>query len=173
MDKNAYLDKQLKRLGKRIKDIRIELGYSTQFSFLKVYTGLSKRSSIISRLEKGVNIDFTTTIRLAQTFQIKIISLFDFDSRFELIIHKDKNSVENRMSSELKLLGKRIKQLRKAAKLNQTDANDFGISEAKLSLYENGKESIEFETLALIAKWLDIEIWELFWDGEKEKELKG
>lgn len=172
MDKNAYLDEQLEKLGSRIRDVRISLGYRTQYTFLKIYTGSPKRSSIISRLEKGVNIDFSTAIHLVRAFQINLVSLFDFNDQFELVIYKDKGSFSDRMSGELKSLGKRINKIRKNAKLKLADANDVGISEAKLSLYENGKESIEFESLATLSNWLGVEIWELFWNGEKEKEKK-
>ena len=167
---NEYLDNLIEKLGERLKTLRIQANYRTQYEFLKAYTGSTKRSSIISRFESGVNIDFETAIKYARVLKLTLLSIFDIDGRFTLKVYEDKTPFKTRFSSELQRLGKRIKVIRENGKLTQSDIYErSGISEAKLSLYEQGKEDIEFKTIAGIAYGLGVEIWELFWEEQEDK----
>lgn len=160
---NEYLDNLIEKLGRRLRILRIQANYRTQYEFLKAYTGSTKRSSIISRFESGVNIDFETAIKYARILKLTLLSIFDIEAKFPLKAYDDQTSFNTRFSRELLLLGKRIKGIRENDKLTQSDIFEkSGISESKLSLYEQGKEDIEFKTIAGIAYGLGIEIWELF-----------
>jgi transcriptional regulator with XRE-family HTH domain len=75
---------------------------------------------------------------------------------------------ERRYKSELKLLGKRIKNLRSAQNMVQDDLEvKTGISRADISKIENGLKNIEFYTLIRIAEALHAELYDLF-KPEKE-----
>ena len=65
--------------------------------------------------------------------------------------------------NNLKLFGKRIKELRKQKKLTQEQlAEKIGIEIPSLSNIENGKNYPNSETIEKIAKGLNVEIFELF-----------
>lgn len=74
-----------------------------------------------------------------------------------------------------KLLGKRIKELRKEKSLSQeTLAEQIGIEPNNLSRIENGKNYPSAETISKIAKALNLEIHKLYcFNHHKEyKEIK-
>ena len=61
------------------------------------------------------------------------------------------------------LLGKRIRELRKAKKYTQEQlAEKVDIGTPNISYFETGKYSPSIETLEKIAKALDVEIYELY-----------
>ncbi len=61
------------------------------------------------------------------------------------------------------LLGKRIRELRKAKKLTQEDlAEKVGIRTPNISYFETGKFSPAIETLPKLADALGVEIYELY-----------
>ena len=61
------------------------------------------------------------------------------------------------------LLGKRIRELRKAKKLTQEDlADKISIGTPNISYFETGKFAPAAETLQKIAEALDVEIYELY-----------
>lgn len=63
---------------------------------------------------------------------------------------------------ELKLLGKRLKQLRKYRGLTLLDLEMLcGVNDSDISRYENGKEKIELFTLFRLAKALKISLHSL------------
>lgn len=69
--KNAY-DADVKKLGKRIRDLRKERGYTSalKFAFDK---GLSNVQMV--RWEQGRNMTFETLLKLAQAFDITLAEL--------------------------------------------------------------------------------------------------
>ncbi len=74
---------------------------------------------------------------------------------------------ERRYKSELKALGKRIRQIRKDKNLIQLDVEvKSGISRTDISKIENGLKNVEFITIIKIAEALEIEIIDLFSKGE-------
>lgn len=78
------------------------------------------------------------------------------------------------MDNIKKLLGKRIKELRKKKKLTQEAlAESADIEIPSLSNIENGKNYPNHETLAKIAQALDVEPYELFVFGyyKTQKEM--
>jgi len=61
------------------------------------------------------------------------------------------------------LLGKRIRELRKARKMTQEElAERIGIGTPNISYFETGKFSPAIETLQKIAQVLDVEVYELY-----------
>ena len=61
------------------------------------------------------------------------------------------------------LLGRRIRELRKAKNLTQEDlAEKVGIGTPNISYFETGKFSPAVETLQKIAEALEVEIYELY-----------
>lgn len=163
MSKGSYLDEQEKALGIRIKKLRIERGFNTQYEFTKAYTGESKRSSFISKVEHGANIDFITIVRLIRTLKISTLSLFDFNNQFPIQIISNNLSLEESIQTELHNLSKRIYVLRKAKKLVQLNvALEALIGDTKISAVERGEVKPEFDTIASIALGLKVQIWELF-----------
>lgn len=65
--------------------------------------------------------------------------------------------------SELKDLGKRLRNLRKHRKLRLLDMEILsGIQDSKLSRIERGLENIEFHTIFKIAKALQVKVIEVF-----------
>lgn len=61
------------------------------------------------------------------------------------------------------LLGRRIRELRKAKKLTQEElAEKVGIGTPNISYFETGKFSPAIETLQKIAEALEVEIYELY-----------
>ncbi len=163
MGNDEYLNQQERLLGYRIKFLRIKNGYNTQAEFSKAFTKNNNKSSIVSRLEKGVNIQFKTIVRLARIFKIRLIVLFDFNNKFPIIQFEDTLSLDDRIKEELLKIGKKIQEIRKRKNLLQLDLDiALNIDRANLSHYENGEESLEFDTIAQIAFGLGVEIWELF-----------
>ena len=72
---------------------------------------------------------------------------------------------ERRYKTELKALGKRIKQIRKNKNLIQLDIEvKSGISRTDISKIENGLKNVEFITIIKIAEALGVEIVEFFKD---------
>lgn len=58
---------------------------------------------------------------------------------------------------DLKLFGKRLKELRKSQSLNQTDfGKKVGLKSQMISQYENGEKDIQISTLYKIAKAYDV-----------------
>ncbi|MBQ8459048.1 helix-turn-helix transcriptional regulator [bacterium] len=67
------------------------------------------------------------------------------------------------MDNVKELLGKRIRELRKARKLTQEElAEKIGIGTPNISYFETGKFSPAIETLQKIAQALNVEIYELY-----------
>ena len=67
------------------------------------------------------------------------------------------------MDNVKELLGKRIKELRKAKKLTQEElAEKIGIGTPNISYFETGKFSPAIDTLQKIAMALGVEIYELY-----------
>lgn len=163
MGKDEYLNQQERLLGGRIQFLRIRKGYNTQAEFSKVFTESNNKSSIVSRLEKGVNVQFKTIVRLAIVFKIRLIVLFDFNDRSPIIEFESTLSLEARIKEELLKVGKKIQDIRKHKNLLQLDLDiALNIDRANLSHYENGEEPLEFDTIAQIAFGLGVEVWELF-----------
>jgi hypothetical protein len=164
MDKADYLNSQEKALGKRIKNLRIFREYKSQYQFTIQYTGNKKRSSLISRLEGGVNVEFRTIVKLAQTLKIEVKAIFYFNGKYPVNYFKDTKTLEERVCDELKKLGARIRELRNMKNMDQFGVTEGGLlSDAKLSRYENGLENLEFDTIASIALGLGVDILELFY----------
>jgi len=163
MSKEVYLNRQKVALGNRIKYLRIYRGYNTQHQFAIDFTGRNKRSSLISRMEKGVNLDFTTLVRLARALKIQTFGLFDFDGQFLIQEIVYTTSLEESVLDEATRLGRRIRRIRKNKGIIQLDvALESLIGDTKISHYERGEIKPEFETIASIALGLKVEIWELF-----------
>lgn len=76
---------------------------------------------------------------------------------------------------ELKLLGKRLKQLRKHRGLTLLDLEVLsGINDSDISRYENGKEKIELFTLFRLAKALKVSLLQMVdYDGELPDDEKS
>lgn len=67
------------------------------------------------------------------------------------------------MNNIKKLLGKRIKELRKTKNYTQDElAEKVGIGTPNISYFETGRFSPAIETLEKIAEALDVEIYELY-----------
>ncbi|MDE6138678.1 MAG: helix-turn-helix domain-containing protein [Candidatus Gastranaerophilales bacterium] len=67
------------------------------------------------------------------------------------------------MENIKELLGKKIKELRKAKKYTQEQlAEKVGIGTPNISYFETGKFSPSVDTLQKIAEVLDVEIYELY-----------
>lgn len=75
---------------------------------------------------------------------------------------------EKEFIKELKLLGKRLKQLRTDRGLTLLALEILcGINDSDLSRIENGKEKVELFTVFRIAKALDVSLLDVFeYDGE-------
>lgn len=163
MTEDSFLQEQAKLFGARIKFLRIKAGYDTQLSFAKAFTGENKKTSILSRIEHGSNIQFKTIIRLAQLLNVSLLNIFDFAGKHTLVKGNGPKPLEALIEFELKLLGQRIQHIRKAKKLIQLDIDAAGfIDRSNLSNYERGTENIKFFTIAHIAYILGVEVWELF-----------
>ena len=168
-----YIEKQRNALGERICKIRIVRGYNTQKEFSIVYSGSSLKTTFISQLEKGKNTKFDTIVRLIIKLKVSPVSLFDFNNKFPITKYAWSISEEALSQKLLKILAKRIKDIRKEKGLVQVDVElDSLVGDGKISRYELCLEKPEFDTISRIAYGLNVEIWELFWDGEKEKENK-
>lgn len=77
--------------------------------------------------------------------------------------------------NEKELVGKRIQELRKSAKLSQEEiAERADISPNYLSRIERGKENPTLDMLIKLSRALDVEMWEIFDFGHvlNQKELK-
>lgn len=73
-----------------------------------------------------------------------------------------------------KLFGKRIKYLRGLSELTQEKLAEItGLSTKTISYIENGKNTISFNKLPILAKGLGIPVYKLFVfsDGENHKEM--
>lgn len=163
MSKGKYLDEQEKAFGARIKEIRIAQGFNTQYEFVKVFTGSTKRSSIISRIENGTNLDFTTLVRLARSLKVSMLCLFDFDNKFSIKTIRPTGDLEKGINEELRKFGARVRKIRKSKGLIQLDlALESIMGDTSISHYERGELKPEFDTIASIALGLKVEIWELF-----------
>ena len=168
MSKGRYLDEQEKSLGNRIRKLRIAQGYNTQYEFVKAFTGDTKRSSFISRVEKGVNVDFTTIVRLVRTLKTSVLCLFDFNNQFPITNVLYNGSLDESINDELQKFGARVRKIRKSKGLMQLDlALDSIIGDTSISHYERGEIKPEFDTIASIALGLKVEVWELFDYEEK------
>lgn len=157
----TYLEKQF---GERIKLLRQWAGYKFQKDFAKVFTGSDKKTTLLSRIENGANLEFRTILKLAQSLNISLVSIFDINNKFPVSRGKGFNiSFETLQQRELKSLGQRIKKIRKTKGIAQLDVDVIAsIDRSNLSNYEQGLENITFDTIAIIADALNIELWELF-----------
>jgi transcriptional regulator with XRE-family HTH domain len=172
MSKGNYLNEQEKAFGARIREIRIAQGFNTQYEFVKVFTGSTKRSSFISRVEKGTNLDFTTIVRLTRALKISMRCLFDFNNNFSITKINHDVSLEKSISGELRKLGMRVRDLRKSKGLIQLDlALESLMGDTSISLYERGELKPEFDTIVSIALGLKVEAWELFDHAEDYSEF--
>ena len=72
-------------------------------------------------------------------------------------------TIEARFSQEAQLFGKRIRQLRKGANLNQVDLGEVvGLTQSQISLVEKGSLNFEFFTLIKLANGLSVPVASLF-----------
>lgn len=165
-----YAENQRNALGERIEEVRIARGYNTQKEFSIIYSGNSLKTTFISQLEKGKNIKFDTFVRLIIKLEVSPVSLCDFKNKFPLTKHAWNISEKALSQKLLKVLAKRIKAIRKEKGQVQVDVElDSLIGDGKISRYELSLEKPEFDTISRIAYGLNVEVWELFWNGEKEK----
>jgi transcriptional regulator with XRE-family HTH domain len=68
-------------------------------------------------------------------------------------------------------IGTRLRQLRKAKQLSQGDLEErSGMVRCYISRIENGHTIPSVETLAKWARALDLELYQVFWEGEGELE---
>ncbi len=80
------------------------------------------------------------------------------------------------MSEELKVLSRRVKMVRLAKGISQTNmANAIGVSQTNLSNMEAGRTAITIQNLFKIQKVLDCKMSDFFvdFDGESVMEVKG
>ncbi len=83
------------------------------------------------------------------------------------------------MSEELKVLSRRVKMVRLAKGISQTNmANAIGVSQTNLSNMEAGRTAITIQNLFKIQKVLDCKMTDFFvdFDGEepkKEEKIEG
>ena len=69
-------------------------------------------------------------------------------------------------------LGKRIRDIRTKAKMTQSDLHEkTGISTTQLSAYENGKKSIGLQTIAKIAKALNVTIDDIYYGSPESRPI--
>ncbi len=87
--------------------------------------------------------------------------------RYKLDDNYQKKTRSNQ-EQELKKLGRKIKELRKARDLSQQElARRAGIGRVTLSRLENGKQSPRFQTVTAIAGTLDITLQKLIIPGDE------
>lgn len=172
MADDRFLKDREKLLGRRIKLLRIEAGFNTQSAFATAFTGSDKKTSILSRIENGSNLQFTTIVRLAAILNVSLLNVFDFKGIHSIKRIGDSLNLEDRVQYELKLLGQRIKYIRKKKDFVQLDLDVISmIDRGNISNYEKGRENLKFHTIVMIAKGLGIEIWELFDYNGKYSEI--
>ncbi|MFT4155154.1 helix-turn-helix domain-containing protein [Parafilimonas sp.] len=157
--------KQFEKLfGERIKFLRKRAGYKLQKDFARVFTNSDSKTSLLSRIEKGANIEFRTIIKLAQSLNISLVSIFDFHNSLPILKGTGfKIPLEKLLQRELISLGKRIKVIRNIKGKIQLDIDvTASIDRSNLSDYEKGIANITFDTIIIIANALEVKAWELF-----------
>ncbi|WP_127125428.1 helix-turn-helix transcriptional regulator [Pseudoflavitalea rhizosphaerae] len=171
MDKEKHLKEQKLAFGERVKQLRIERGFNTQAAFVREYTGQAKRSSLISRIENGANVDFITIVRLTRILNTSLFSLFDFAGQFPIENIKHSGSLEKWIKSELYKFSKKLREVRKAKGMVQLDvALDALIGETSISHYERAEIKPELITILGIARGLKVQAWQLFdYDGKSSQ----
>lgn len=107
-------------------------------------------------------LDSTDGLEVKFIYQNKNEEVFPWDYfRYELD-KEYRNEQQKTKNKELKNLGRRVKQFRKARGLNQEElANRAGIGRTTLSRLENGKQFPRFQTLMSVASALDISFQKL------------
>ncbi|SIT31392.1 Helix-turn-helix [Filimonas lacunae] len=163
MLESQYLKDQQLLLGRQITFLRIKAGFNNKETVGKIYTGSDKRSSIISRFEKGNNLKLVSIIRLANIFKVPVYCFFDFQRKFRVIINdRYVDDLEVRLKSTLLMVAKNMKRLRKERNWSQLDLEiETGIDRATLGLYETGSENLEFDTLVIISQGFKVEVLQL------------
>lgn len=77
------------------------------------------------------------------------------------------------MTSDKKFIGSNIKKMRNEKKMTQADlANACYISNTVVSAYENGKKTPNLDTLANIARALNVSIDSLYYGSEEDAIIK-
>lgn len=69
-----YFDKELKKIGDRLKQLRVDAGIETQQEFCDRYNFQQKQ---LWRLESGENFQMTTLLRILEIHNLTLKEFFD------------------------------------------------------------------------------------------------
>ncbi|GGH59637.1 transcriptional regulator with XRE-family HTH domain [Filimonas zeae] len=164
MPDSHYLKEKQVLLGRRIGILRVKAGFKTKREVDVLFSGPDTKSSVISRLEKGVSVELRTIVRLANIFKMPVYCFFDFEGKFRVSIsEKYSYDLEQRLASVKKMLGKNIVKARTEKGWSQLDLEvASGVDKATIGYFERGSENIKFNSIVIIAEALGINIWQLF-----------